>query len=160
MKFRQFTVVCLASLSFTGCATITSDKMQTVSVNTKTTNGQAVEKTSCTLKNDKGVWQMESPGFVVVHRSAEDLMVECKKDGVADGFLRAISRAAGGMWGNIVFGGGVGAIIDHTNGSGYNYPDELPVKMGTSTTVDRSQNAPQQPATSATTQETSIAQKN
>lgn len=41
------------------------------------------------------------------------------------------------MWGNIVLGGGIGAIIDHNKGTGYNYPSDLPVRMGESVTVDR-----------------------
>lgn len=128
-----FAVVMLAS----GCASITSDKMQSLAVTTQTTDGQLVEKAKCSLKNDKGNWQVETPGTVMVHRSAEDIVVECKKDGAPDGIARGISRAAGGMWGNIVFGGGIGAMIDHSTGTGYNYPNDLPVKMGTSVTVDR-----------------------
>jgi hypothetical protein len=54
-----------------------------------------------------------------------------------DGLLKAISRAAGSMWGNIVFGGGIGAIIDHNKGTGYDYPDQLQVKMGESVVVDK-----------------------
>ena len=76
-------------------------------------------------------------GNVAVRRSAEDLLVECKKDGNPDGFLRAVSRAAGGMWGNIILGGGIGAIIDHNKGTGYDYPNDLPVKMGASITIDK-----------------------
>lgn len=129
--------LCTFTLLSSGCATITSDEMQTVTLNTKTTDGQTVEKAKCSLKNDKGTWQAESPGLVAVHRSAEDLMIECKKEGHEDGFLRAISRASGGMFGNIIFGGGIGAIIDHSKGTGYNYPNDLPVKMGESVTVDR-----------------------
>lgn len=41
------------------------------------------------------------------------------------------------MFGNIIFGGGIGAIIDHSKGTGYNYPDILPVKMGEAALVDR-----------------------
>lgn len=41
------------------------------------------------------------------------------------------------MFGNIVFGGGIGALIDHNKGTGYNYPDQLPVKMGSAVLVDR-----------------------
>lgn len=137
MNINKLAIACVASLAFSGCATLTSSEMQTVSLNTKSDDGQAVDKAKCTLKNDKGAWEITSPGFVNIHRSAEDLMVECKKEGIADGFLRAISRAAGGMFGNIIFGGGIGAIIDHNKGTGYDYPNELPVKMGTSTTVDK-----------------------
>jgi hypothetical protein len=111
--------------------------MQPVNLTTQTEQGGIVEKARCTLKNDKGDWQMESHGFVSVRRSAEDLIVECRKDGHPDGFLRAVSRAAAGMFGNIIFGGGIGAIIDHSNGTGYNYPDNLPVSMGKSVVIDR-----------------------
>lgn len=142
MSSKIIAIACLASLAFTGCATLTSNEMQPLTLRTKSADGKSVEQAKCTLKNDKGAWEMNSPGTVSVRRSAEDLIVECKKEGVADGFLRAISRAAGGMWGNIIIGGGVGAIIDHSKGTGYNYPDDLPVKMGDSVTVDRSKTEP------------------
>lgn len=122
---------------FGGCATITSDEMQTITLSTITPQGEKVKQTRCTLKNDKGSWSATSPGNVRVRRSAEDLNVECRKNGMSNGFLRAISRSAGSMWGNIVLGGGIGALIDHNNGTGYNYPNDLPVRMGESVTVDR-----------------------
>lgn len=144
MNVSNIATILAASLVFSGCASITSSEMQMVSLNTKAEDGQTIDKAKCTLKNDKGVWEAVSPSFVSIHRSAEDLTVECKKEGIADGFLRAISRAAGGMWGNIIFGGGVGAIIDHNKGTGYDYPNELPVKMGGSTTVDKKEEQLQQ----------------
>jgi hypothetical protein len=148
MKVLTFAVLCTSAFVFGGCASITGSEMQPVTLSTKTPDGQAVDKANCTLKNDKGAWEGTSPGVVSVHKSAEDLMVECKKEGFADGFLRAISRAAGGMWGNIIFGGGVGAIIDHNKGNGYDYPNDLPVKMGESVIVDkRGEGQPKQPAT-------------
>ena len=132
-------LACAVVLSASGCATITSNEMQPVSVTTKHDKGQNLEKAKCTLRNDKGAWDAESPAFVQVRRSSEDLLVECKKEGQPNGSLRAVSRAAGGMWGNIIFGGGIGAIIDHSKGTGYNYPNTLPVKMGESVVVDRSE---------------------
>lgn len=133
-----FGVGCLSG----GCATITSSEMQQVALTTKGESGAVLEGAKCTLKNDKGAWEGTTPGFVNVRRSAEDLNVECKKAGEKDGLLKAISRAAGGMFGNIVFGGGIGALIDHNKGTGYNYPDALPVEMGKSVTVDRREQAP------------------
>ena len=131
-------LACAATLAASGCATITSNEMQPVSLTTKDDKGQNLEKAKCTLRNDKGAWDAESPAFVQIRRSSEDLLVECKKEGLPNGSLRAVSRAAGGMWGNIIFGGGIGAIIDHSKGTGYNYPNTLPVKMGESVVVDRS----------------------
>jgi len=142
----------MSVLFSSGCATITSSEMQSVALTTKTSKGEIVEKANCSLKNDRGSWEAQSPGVVSVRRSAEDLTVECNKEGHPHGILRAISRAAGGMFGNIIFGGGIGAIIDHSKGTGYNYPDNLPVKMGEAVTVDRNDSAP--PETTQTTSTT------
>lgn len=134
---KKLLVVSLAVIISHGCATITSESMQSVTLTASSEAGEKVADAQCTLKNDKGTWKSESDGHVQVHRSAEDLLVECEKEGFANGFLRAISRAAGGMWGNIIFGGGVGALIDHNKGTGYDYPNDLPVVMGKSVVVDR-----------------------
>ncbi|TXT38674.1 MAG: hypothetical protein FD135_2777 [Comamonadaceae bacterium] len=111
--------------------------MQQLSLTAKGEDAKNVEGVKCKLQNDKGTWEAVTPSFINVRRSSEDLTVECKKDGEKDGLLKAISRAAGSMWGNIVFGGGIGAIIDHNKGTGYNYPDALPVQMGSSVIIDR-----------------------
>lgn len=137
MDLRTFLSAAALMAVLPGCATITSSEVQTLTLSAKNEQGQAIEKADCMLRNDKGTWQAQTPGTVAVRRSSEDLIVECKKEGSPDGILRAISRAAAGMFGNIIFGGGIGAIIDHTKGTGYNYPDDLPVKMGSTLTVDR-----------------------
>lgn len=126
----------LATLA-TGCSSITGSDMQSLSLTAVGTDGKPIDKAECVLDNDKGHWTATTPGFVMVRRSAEDLTVTCKKPEMSDGVLKAVSRAAGSMFGNIIFGGGVGALIDHSNGKGYNYPDLLPVQMGMSVIVDR-----------------------
>lgn len=137
-----------------GCASITGSEIQNLSLTVKNEKNETIKDAKCSLKNDKGTWQTTAPGFVDVRRSSEDLLVECKKEGTTDGFLRAISRAAGGMFGNILFGGGIGAIIDHNKGTGYNYPDNLPIVMGQSNTVDRAtQNAETEKAVAVNTQQ-------
>lgn len=137
MNNKLRTVVALGAIIsiFSGCSTITQSEMQTLALTT-TYKEEPVEA-ECELKNDKGAWDANSPANVSVRKSGEDLEVTCKKDGMPDGILKAISRAAGSMFGNIVFGGGIGAIIDHNKGTGYDYPQQLPVKMGESVVVDR-----------------------
>lgn len=137
MNYLKFSIAGVVVVLASGCASITGSEMQQLSLTTRGEDSKTVEGVKCKLQNDKGNWESTSPGFVNVHRSAEDLIVECKKDGQKDGLLKAISRAAGSMFGNIVFGGGIGAIIDHNKGNGYNYPDSLPVEMGKSVIVDR-----------------------
>ncbi len=41
--------------------------------------------------------------------------------------------------GNIIYGGGIGAMIDHSKGTGYNYPDQISVEMGKSKVIGRSE---------------------
>ena len=142
MNYLKFSIAGVVVVLASGCASITGSEMQQLSLTTRGEDSKTVEGVKCKLQNDKGNWESTSPGFVNVHRSAEDLIVECKKDGQKDGLLKAISRAAGSMFGNIVFGGGIGAIIDHNKGNGYNYPDSLPVEMGKSVIVDRKNQDP------------------
>lgn len=118
-----------------GCSTITQSETQAVAL-TATYENRPVDAI-CQLKNDKGNWNAKAPSNVTVRKSNEDLEVTCKREGMPDGLLKAISRAAGSMYGNIIFGGGIGAIIDHSKGTGYDYPNRLPVKMGESVIVDK-----------------------
>ena len=130
-------LVVLMALSAGGCATITSSEYQPVSISTYDSKGEPLQKVRCQLQNDKGNWEIQAPGYAQVHRSSEDLLVQCRKDGQPDGSARAISRVGAGMFGNIVFGGGVGAIIDHTKGTAYNYPEALNIRMGSAAVFDR-----------------------
>jgi hypothetical protein len=111
--------------------------MQSLALSAVDQDSKPVEGATCKLQNDKGAWEARTPSHVAVRRSADDLSVECRKDGQPAGLLKAISRAAGGMFGNIIFGGGIGAIIDHSKGTGYNYPDAIPIEMGKTKVVDR-----------------------
>ena len=132
LKFIALSAVVIAT---TGCSTLTQDSNQSLAL-TSSYQGQPVDA-QCQLSNDKGQWDSKAPSNVMVRKSSEDLDVTCKKDGMPDGLLKAVSRAAGSMWGNIIFGGGVGAIIDHSKGTGYDYPNQLLVKMGESVVVDK-----------------------
>jgi len=135
MKNTAFAIVIALPILTAGCSTITQSETQSLAL-TATYEAKQVEAT-CQLKNDKGAWDAKAPSNVTVRKSNEDLEVTCKKEGMPDGLLKAISRAAGSMFGNIVFGGGIGAIIDHNTGKGYDYPNQLPVKMGEAVVVDK-----------------------
>lgn len=135
MKTSIYAIALGAAITCVGCSTITQNEGQSLAL-TATYQGQPVDPT-CRLKNDKGNWESKAPASVTVRKSGEDLEVTCKKAGMPDGLLKAISRAAGSMWGNVLLGGGIGAFIDHNNGTGYDYPDQLPVKMGEAVVVDK-----------------------
>lgn len=123
-----------AALAISGCASITGSEFQSVTVVTHTPGGLPINQASCKLENDKGGWFLISPGSVVLQRSAADLSIACEKEGQPPGLGKAISRPNGGMFGNIIFGGVVGAIIDHNNGNAYDYPNLFNIEMGTTQT--------------------------
>lgn len=135
MKAGIFATAVLIAAANAGCASITQSESQSLAL-TASYQGKPVDA-MCQLKNDRGSWDSKAPANVMIRKSGEDLDVTCKKEGMPDGLLKAISRAAGSMFGNIIFGGGIGALIDHNKGTGYDYPDQLPVKMGESVVVDK-----------------------
>ena len=119
------------ALLATGCSTISgSGTSQSLSVQSVTLDGADLAGANCDLKNDEGTWFVVTPGSVVVHRSNKDLQVTCKKSGMDVGAANVVSRTKANMFGNIIFGGGVGAIIDHNNGSAYEYPALIKIFMG------------------------------
>jgi hypothetical protein len=120
-----------------GCATITGSELQSILVSTRTRSGEPLEKAECTLQSPSGQWKLVTPGSVTVLRSAEDMQVECRREGHPPGLAKLVSRAHGGMFGNIIFGGGIGALIDHSKGTGYEYPNVVVVTMGEATLIDR-----------------------
>ena len=58
-----------------------------------------------------------------------------------------VSSVKGALFGNIIFGGGIGAIIDHASGSAYEYPQLIPIEMGSVRVIQapREPETPQQP---------------
>jgi hypothetical protein len=128
----------LAASGF-GCASITGSEMQSVLVTTKTKAGEPVEDSKCVLTSPRGKWNVTTPSSVAVQRSSEDIEAECRKEGHSPGLAKLVSRAHGGMFGNIIFGGGIGAIIDHNKGTGYEYPNKVEIVMGESVLIDRKQ---------------------
>ncbi|WP_174978377.1 hypothetical protein [Bordetella trematum] len=127
------------ALVLSGCASITGEKTQLVRVDVLDEQGAAVGDAKCELKNDKGEYQIESGKHAMVNKSGENLSISCKSAQRTDEASgTAISRAGAGMFGNILFGGGIGAIIDHNRGTAYNYPEWVQVVFGRIVTFDRS----------------------
>ncbi len=65
--------VVAASMSITGCATLTSDPMTPIAFSfSDGSNGD------CNLTNKRGVWSVEIPATVYVRRSDDVLKYQCK----------------------------------------------------------------------------------
>jgi len=139
---KALLVVYALALPFiaTGCASVTGSPNQSISVQTREQAGVEVVGASCELTNDEGKWFVTTPGSVSIHRSNKDLQVSCKKSGLESGRAAVVSDTKGAMFGNIILGGGIGAIIDHNNGSAYEYPTVIDILMGSFTKIETPKN--------------------
>ena len=131
MKYLKIAGLFFTATLATGCSTISgSGTSQSLSVQSLAQDGKEMDGARCDLINDEGTWFVVTPGSVVVHRSNKDLQVTCKKSGMDVGVANVVSRTKANMFGNIILGGGIGAIIDHNNGSAYEYPSLIRIFMG------------------------------
>lgn len=127
----------LLPFAFAGCASIVNDSTHPMKVETKNGSGELVAGAECKLSNDYGTFTVKSGDTTQIRRSGKDLDIVCTDPKNPDATARAISRANGGMAGNILFGGGIGAIIDHNKGTAYTYPTWVQLVFGKSLVFDR-----------------------
>lgn len=114
----------LAISMLSGCASIVSGTNQSITVDTP-----GCAAASCKLTNDKGEWAVTTPGSVVVHRAYGPLSIICSKEGFPSGTATANSSTKGMAFGNILFGGIIGAGVDMGTGAAYDYPTSIMVPM-------------------------------
>jgi uncharacterized protein YceK len=119
-----------------GCASLINHGEQTISVTTRDADGAAVSHAHCVLSSTRGVWEVDTPGTVMVQRGDPDLSIECVRPGHFEGEVNAISRANGEMFGNILIGGVPGMAYDYNSGAGLSYPESVTVILGKKHTVD------------------------
>lgn len=138
--------ILFVALMGTGCASVINDVTHPMKVETKDEGGTLVTGAACSLTNDYGVAQIKSGDTAQVRRSSKDLEIACKHPTNKDATATAISRANGGMFGNIILGGGIGAIIDHNKGTAYTYPIWVQLVFGRALVFDRSDETEGQPS--------------
>jgi hypothetical protein len=114
----------LALLLLSGCATLTAEPTQTITVKTEPSGA------ACTLSNRAGSWNIETtPGTAPVTRSFSPLVIECesKKSGHA---TRTVAPSTSDRaYGNIALGG-VPALVDAATEKGYKYdPEHVTLKL-------------------------------
>jgi hypothetical protein len=141
-----------AILVMTGCASITQEVTHPIKVETMTSDSHMITGAECKLTNDRQSITMKSGDTVKVRRSGDDLMITCKNpnNSTSTAKARAISRANAGMFGNILIGGGIGAIIDHNKGTAYTYPTWIQLIFGQDLVFDRSAQKKEDQPTPAT----------
>lgn len=127
-----------AALALTGCASVVNETTHPMKVETKSSTGELVTGAECKLTNDYGTVTGKSGDTLQIRRSSKDLDITCTHPNNPNATARAISRANAGMWGNVILGGGIGAIIDHNKGTAYTYPTWVQLIYGKALVFDRS----------------------
>jgi hypothetical protein len=115
----------LCVLWVSGCASITTGQNQSLSVETP-----SCMAANCKLSNDKGTWYVSStPGTVTVQRAYGDMTVICNKGDYKSLPVQIPSATKAMAFGNIIFGGLIGAAVDAGTGAAYDYPPSIAVNM-------------------------------
>ncbi|MEO7493989.1 MAG: hypothetical protein ABIT83_07110 [Massilia sp.] len=123
-------VAMLALLSaLGGCATLSDTTQQQLTVHAIAQNRE-VAGVGCILSNKAGRWFVLAPGRVTIQKSAGDLAIDCKKDGLGAANEVVSSRFdTGKMIGNVIISGGLGYLADKRSGAGFDYPSTLTVLL-------------------------------
>jgi hypothetical protein len=126
-------------MSLVGCASVMNDVTHGVRIDTRTVAGEKIDGADCTASNDYGSTTIKSGSIQAVRRSSKELEIKCTHAGQPDATGRATSRANAGLAGNIIFGGVIGAVVDHNRGTAYTYPTWIEMTFGKSLVFDRAQ---------------------
>ncbi len=125
MKKPICNVIMLVSiLLLSGCASILTGTSQKINLSTPPADGA-----HCTLTNNKGQWNVQTPGQVKVHKSFNDISIVCKKKGYKTARTKVASNTKAAVFGNAILGGGVGAGVDMADGAAYSYPQNITLPM-------------------------------
>ena len=112
----------IAAVSMCGCASITKGTTQAINVDT----ANCGKPTVCTATNKKGSWEFTAPGPVTIEKSDDPLVIRCK-DGV-DYVTRTIAPDDDAMvWGNVLFGGVIGAAVDSSTDAHWEVPPSITI---------------------------------
>ena len=124
MKSQMIAAVAALGVALCGCASIVEGTTQSIAVTSPPTDGA-----KCVLKSSEGTYYVTTPGNATVHKTKNDLDVNCTKDGFKDAHTIIPSHFNGATAGNILAGGVIGLGIDAATGANYNYPTEFAVTM-------------------------------
>lgn len=124
-RFRLALLVLTSSLCLGGCATLTTSSSQTVTLTTEPPGA------ACTFKREGEVIGIinPTPGSLTVRKSHSDIDVTCVKDGYVDAVGRVGSKFQAMTFGNILFGGIIGIVVDAASGATAEYEANVAIRM-------------------------------
>ena len=107
------------------CATILEEDTQEVNVRLFCAEKQLLA--TCSLQNDKGRWLVSAPGRVTIKNDINPLQISCKGQYVPSFSVTALPMPTMSMFGNVLFGGVLGAAVDVYNNTGMKYPENIDI---------------------------------
>jgi hypothetical protein len=118
-------VVLGACLLSGGCATLTTSSSQTVTVQSDPPGAM------CTFMRDRELVGLvnPTPGSLSVSKSRVDMTVRCVKDGYLEASGVVGSRFQPMTFGNILFGGLVGVVVDASSGAMTKYEPQITITL-------------------------------
>ncbi len=122
----MFRLAALFSLGLLGgCASIIEGTNQQIAVNTNPSGAD------CGLyrKGIKIGTILQAPGSTLVNKTKNDIWIVCVKPGYQTATYLNHSGIAGGTFGNIVAGGGIGWAIDSASGADNKYDGVVNISM-------------------------------
>lgn len=126
-------------LLLSGCATVSGNPTQLVSIQTVDDQGRIIEGMSCRVINGSAEYLGDTPMFdLKVRRSSTPLQVECRANGFAPARALVISRADRMSAAQMLLPGGSSMMmLDHMTGYMYSYPRWIRVQAGADMVFDR-----------------------
>ena len=131
----------VALVGVSGCATLTGEATQAITIQTVDANGRPVDGMACRIVNGSAEYMGDTPLFNLrVRRSSTPLVAECKRHGFPLARALIIPRAdlvSGSTAQLLLPGGSSMLIIDHISGYMYQYPRWIRAQVGADMVFDR-----------------------
>jgi hypothetical protein len=143
MRFPLFRAVAAASLvAMTGgCATVTGEATQPITIQTVDAQGRIVDGMGCTVVNGSAHYTGDTPMFnLKVRRSSTPLVIECRREGYPLARAVVVPRADNllSSGAQLLLPGGTSMLlVDHLSGYMYSYPRWIRVQSGADMVFDR-----------------------
>lgn len=120
-KTRGAFRVVAATVLLSGCASVVSDNDTTTYIHT------VPETARCDLRGEEFERVINTPGSISLPSKAAPVSVTCTAAGYKPTNATLDTSVDGWIFGNIILGGIIGAVIDAGRGAGMRYPEELEV---------------------------------
>ena len=133
VKNLRYLLIPFLPVVFNSCATITKDDSQPVAFSSEPQGAEVAIN-----QIPRGT----TPTTIMVKRKFGKSMISISKEGYETETFKLEKSVSGMTFGNIIFGGVIGAGVDVATGKATNYQDSVHIKLRPSNSSERSPNNP------------------